>query len=140
MPFFGATRPSGFGMPLQQMQGEPMVAGGPPTPPPPFPFSPGLAQPRDNGDGTFSTEVTRTVRTADGWMNVPSLWQGPGKPVDLTPMSDDQLAAFADKYEKATGHKFIRFMSEQEAVAAAKQRSNEGGAGSPNSRFADEMR
>lgn len=98
------------------------------------PFNPG--EQVNNADGSYSTERTRTVRVGDGWINVPSLWMGPNnQPADLAPMSDDFLSTFATHYENQTGSKWLRFKSIDEAVAAAKARSAQGGAGAPQSRY-----
>lgn len=38
------------------------------------PFDPAINKPRQNPDGTVSTEVTRTVQIGGQWTNVPSIW------------------------------------------------------------------
>lgn len=83
-----------------------------------------------------STEISRTVRSRDGkWMNVPSLWMGPDGVHNYGDMSDDNLAKLSERFEQMTGNRFIRFDDEPTASAAAAKRSDEGGAGSPNSRY-----
>jgi hypothetical protein len=92
------------------------------------PFDPTLDKPRANADGSFSTELTRTVQTPSGWANVPSLWWGERGPVDLGTYSDDELAEFALSYEQSSGRAFPRFQSVDKAESAAKTRSAKGGA------------
>jgi hypothetical protein len=92
------------------------------------PFDPGLDKPRPNADGSFSTEITRTVQTPNGWANVPSLWWNESGSVDLGDRSDDELADMALSYEKSSGQSFPRFRSIGEAESAAKARSAQGGA------------
>lgn len=96
------------------------------------PFNPD--ERRNNPDGSYSTEISRTVQIGDSFANVPSLWKNAesGQTVDLGKMSDDQLAEFADKFEAATGNQFARFRSVDEAVSAAQQRSQMGGAAAGN--------
>ena len=103
-----------------------------------FPYRPGLDSPRPDpsGNGDFNTELSRTFQINGEWVNVPSLWEGPSGPIDLNKLSDDQMSGFADKFEKATGNKFLRWPSVEDAERAARKRSNEGGAGSPSSRYA----
>jgi hypothetical protein len=81
---------------------------------------------RDNGDGSWSTEVTTTVQDANGkWMNVPSLWMSPNGWVDLGE-DEDAIGQAAQSYE-AKGTAFPRFNSVEEAEAAATARSKSGG-------------
>ncbi len=93
------------------------------------PFDPKVNQPRPNADGSVSTELTRTVQFPDGsWVNVPSLWWGDGQNVkDFGPMSDDQLADFAMRYEMTTGSTFPRYGSLDQAESEAAARSRAGG-------------
>lgn len=93
------------------------------------PFKPGWNTPRQNADGSISTEVTRTVQLPDGsWSNVPSLWWGRGSDVkDFGSMGDDQLGSFAQRYEQRSGQQFPRYSSIPQAEAAAVSRSNNGG-------------
>ena len=94
------------------------------------PFTQGQDQPRQNADGSYSTEVTRTVRLPTGeWTNVPTLWFRDNQPVtDIGQYDDDVVGQFAAQYERSTGNKFPRFGSLDEAVGAAKARSAGGGA------------
>lgn len=87
------------------------------------PFEPG--EKVDNEDGTYSTERTVTVPIGDQWFNVPSLWMGPDGPVQL---SEDQALDTAERYMKEKRVTFPAFRSVDEAVAAAKTRSKNGGA------------
>ena len=80
---------------------------------------------RDNGDGTFSSELEVTERLPDGsWVNVPSLWMGPN---GMEEVAADRAVQIALDYEKRTGQKFPRFKTVDEGIAAAKARSNAGG-------------
>jgi peptidoglycan hydrolase-like protein with peptidoglycan-binding domain len=93
------------------------------------PFDPSKDTARQNADGSYSTEVTRTVQTPSGWANVPSLWwDQTGHFHDLSKMTDDQLADFATQYEQKSGVTFPRFQRLDDAVSAAKVRSADGGA------------
>jgi peptidoglycan hydrolase-like protein with peptidoglycan-binding domain len=93
------------------------------------PFDPSKDSARQNPDGSYSTEVTRTVQTPSGWANVPSLWwDSTGHFHDLGKMSDDELADFAGRYEQQNNVTFPRFRRLDDAVAAAQIRSAGGGA------------
>jgi hypothetical protein len=93
------------------------------------PFDASQDKPRSNPDGSYSTEITRTVETPEGWAVVPSLWfGGEGGPRDFGGMNDDQLSALAQRYEKASKQRFPRYKSLDEADAFATERSREGGA------------
>lgn len=90
------------------------------------PYMPGTDKPRDNGDGSYSTEVIVTVDAPGGGVwNIPSMWFGKDGPKDVT---EDQASKLAQEYEKATGNTFPRFASAPEAVKAAEARSAAGGA------------
>ena len=93
------------------------------------PFNPSVNKPRPNPDGSYSTEITRTVQLPDGsWANVPSLWWADGSTVrDFGTMSDDQLAAFAMRYEQMSGQSFPRYRDLGSAETAARGRSAAGG-------------
>lgn len=79
----------------------------------------------NNGDGSRSTERSRTFPLPSGeWVNAPSLWMTPEGPVEIR--SEDQIARIVQDYEKRTGQRFPRFKSQQEAVAAARKRSDAG--------------
>lgn len=82
---------------------------------------------RKNADGSYSTEVSITVtnpKLNDGKpTNIPSLWKG--KEVD-----EDT----AVKNALATGKKYESFSTIPDAVAAAKERSNAGGAGATSNK------
>ena len=93
----------------------------------PRPFDPATNVPRDNGDGSVSTELTVTNDAPDGgYWNIPTLWwDKSGQPVE---MPDVEAQKMALQYEQATGKKFPRFKSVDEAVSAAKARSAGGGA------------
>ena len=91
------------------------------------PFLPG--ERRDNLDGSYSTEVTRTVEMPDGsWSVVPSLWMGDDGPQDFDAMDDDGIGHLASEYEARAGERFPRFGGLEEADAWAMQRSEGGGA------------
>lgn len=103
------------------------------------PFLPG--ERRDNLDGSYSTEVTRTVETPDGgWSVVPSLWMGDDGPQDFGALGDDALGEMAAAYEARTGEQFPRFDGLDAAEAWAVQRSEGGGASdTPLARMPDPM-
>lgn len=94
------------------------------------PYDPAIDKPRQNSDGSQSTEISRTVQTGEGeFANVPSLWFGDGVgPQDFGSETDDQLALRATNYEAKSGKKFPRFKTVDEAVTVAKARSDAGGA------------
>jgi hypothetical protein len=102
------------------------------------PFKPG--EEIDNGDGTISTERTETYQLPDGtWVNVPSLWMSPTGPVDFAGDEESIIKNLQD-FEKAGGQKFKRFGTVDDAVKAAKERSEKGGAGAgPRSDYVDPM-
>lgn len=89
------------------------------------PFKPGEFV--KNSDGSVSTERTVTITDAAGnFVNVPSLWIGPnGNVIDLGER-EDWIATALQQYE---GGKpvFPRFKTVDEAVSAAKARSDGGG-------------
>lgn len=87
---------------------------------------------RNNSDGSYSTEITTTWQTPDGkWVNVPSLWAGPdGKTKQFDPGDEDGIMNAMVDYERQTGKRFPRYDTVQEAEAAAKARTQAGGAGS----------
>ncbi|GGE29895.1 hypothetical protein GCM10011360_17450 [Primorskyibacter flagellatus] len=91
------------------------------------PFDSAKHQPRDNKDGTFSTEIEITNDAPDGgYWNIPSLWfRKDGTSVQMT---DEQAQIFAKKYEEVSGKKFPRFATVKEAEDYAKKRSARGGA------------
>lgn len=81
----------------------------------------------DNGDGSRSTEISRTFPLPGGeWVNAPSLWMTTGGPVEVG--SEDAIARLVESYERRTGEQFPRFPSRQEAETAARARSDRGGA------------
>lgn len=93
------------------------------------PFDASKDKPRNNVDGSYSTEITRTVRIGDGWVNVPSLWwNDSGEILDLGAVNDDMLANIATQYESQSGKAFPRFEDLDNAVTVAKERSSGGGA------------
>lgn len=92
-----------------------------------------------NKDGSSSTERTATVMLPGGWANVPTLWMAPNGPIDLRKLNDDQIAELARHYETESGVTFKRFRARPSAEAAAKARSDQGGAGSPRSPYQGEL-
>lgn len=88
---------------------------------------------RKNADGSYSTEVSITVtnpKLNDGKpTNIPSLWKG--KEVDENTAIENALA---------TGKKYESFSTIPEAVAAAKERSNAGGAGATSNKSTSEIK
>lgn len=88
---------------------------------------------RKNADGSYSTEVSITVtnpKLNDGKpTNIPSLWKG--KEVDENTAVENALA---------TGKKYESFSTIPEAVAAAKERSNAGGAGATSNKSTSEIK
>lgn len=92
----------------------------------------------NNADGSYSTERTVTVQMPDGgWANVPSLWMGPNGPVDMKAMgmNDDAIAQAAGVFERKNGTRFVRFGNIDQAVSAARARSEAGGAGAETPRY-----
>lgn len=88
---------------------------------------------RKNADGSYSTEVSITVTNPklNGGKptNIPSLWGG--KEVDENTAVENALA---------TGKKYESFPTIPEAVAAAKERSNAGGAGATSNKSTSEIK
>lgn len=94
------------------------------------PFQPGEFV--DNRDGTISTERTVTFQDPAGrWVNVPSLWMSDTGPVDLRD-DEDAIRDAMMRYEGGA-EKFARFQDVTEAEAAARKRSDAGGAGAGRS-------
>jgi len=92
------------------------------------PFQPG--EQINNQDGSYSTELSTTWQLPDGqFTNVPSLWMGYNGPVRFNPEDEQGILGAMQQYEFGRGQSFPRFLSAQEAEAAAMQRSNAGGAG-----------
>ncbi len=82
---------------------------------------------RSNPDGSRSTELLVTVPSEGGqWRNVPSLWMGDAGPVEMP--NDDMAGRLADGYERATSMRFPRYPDITQAEAAARSRSEAGGA------------
>ena len=80
-----------------------------------------------NPDGSRSSELTMTFRTESGeWVNAPSLWVGKSGHVKLD--SEDKIYPVMKNYEATTGKKFTRYRTVEDALSAAKIRSNKGGA------------
>jgi len=100
------------------------------------PFNPG--EMRDNGNGSYSTEITTTWQTPDGaWVNVPSLWKDPsGKNVQFNPDDEDGILGAMQEFEAMGGQAFPRFKSVDEATAFAEKRSASGGASSGDAQLA----
>ncbi len=91
------------------------------------PFRPGESRP--NAGGSYSTEISTTWQLPDGkWVNVPSLWMSKSGPQQFAPDDEEGILGAMQKYEAASGTTFPRFPSESAAVAAAKARSEAGGA------------
>lgn len=85
---------------------------------------------RDNGDGTYSTEISTTWQLPDGkWVNVPSLWMGKDGPKQFDASDEDGILGAMQRWEAKSGQQFPRFASMEEAEAAAQARSAAGGAG-----------
>jgi len=81
---------------------------------------------RDNGDGTYSTEVTRTEDLGDNKFSVfPSLWAD--ETGNLVELEVEDAVNAARNYEGRTGARFPRFNSIEEANQFAAQRSAKGG-------------
>lgn len=92
------------------------------------PFRPGERRP--NADGSYSTEITTTWQLPDGqWANIPSLWMGPNGPTQFDENDETNILRAARDYEMSAGPTFRRFGSLDQAEAAARARSNAGGAG-----------
>ena len=92
------------------------------------PFEASRDKPRKNSDGSYSTEITRTVETPSGWANVPSLWYNDKGSTNLGHLSDDQLSNVSTRFEKRSGRTFSRYKTLNEAETAARGRSKKGGA------------
>ena len=82
---------------------------------------------RQNPDGSYSTEITRTDQDPQGRYRVhPSLWMGPnGQPIEAP---EEGSGLLADMYEQF-GYEFPRFGSLQESEDWATARSKQGGVG-----------
>jgi len=91
---------------------------------------------RPNADGTSSTELSTHMPMPGGeWMMAPSLWMGPGGPVELS--DEDTIRRMAMEYEQGTGRTFPRWPSMDEALRDPGYRSREGGtAAGPMATFA----
>jgi hypothetical protein len=82
----------------------------------------------ENPDGSISTERSVTAKLPDGqWINLPSLWMGPGGPVDFGD-DEDAIVEQGLAFEENTGEEFKRFKTRRQAIDAAKARSSAGGA------------
>ena len=95
-----------------------------------IPFDPRVHKPIQMPDGSIMTERTAT-EYVDGnsgqvW-NIPTIWfeanTNKGVEVDL-----DRAIGLAHEYERRTGNEFPRFKTIEDAVSAAQQRSQSGGA------------
>jgi len=95
-----------------------------------IPFDPRVHKPIQTPDGSIMTERTAT-EYVDGnsgqvW-NIPTIWfdanTNKGVEVDL-----DRAIGLAHEYERRTGNEFPRFKTIEDAVSAAQQRSQSGGA------------
>lgn len=83
---------------------------------------------RPNSDGSYSTEILRSVQMPDGTIaNVPSLLMGPNGPQEFGNLDDDRLGMLLYQLERQGVAQFPRFLSFEEAIAAAKARSAAGG-------------
>ena len=90
------------------------------------PFDPEKHEPLPRGDGKKMTELTATGQDSEGfWFNYPQIWFKGEKPRLL---SGEKAFQQALSYESESGNLFPRFDSKDEAVAAAKARSDSGGA------------
>ncbi|TYC51619.1 hypothetical protein FMN50_20265 [Rhodobacterales bacterium] len=97
------------------------------------PFRPG--ERRENPDGSHSTELTTTWQLGDGnWVNVPSLWMGADGPVEFDQGDEQTILGAMSAFEGRNGPTFKRFTSLDEAEAADRVRSEQGGAGAVNQR------
>lgn len=78
-----------------------------------------------NADGSISTELTTTETLEDGTViNVPTVWMTPS---GIRRLSPEESLDMALKFEERGRKRFPRFNSVDEAVAAAKRRSEQGG-------------
>ena len=91
-----------------------------------IPFDRKLHKPRQNKDGSVSTELTITTDgPTGGFWNIPSIWYNQnGEPVELDQKTATQTAV---EYERATGRKFRRFGTIAAAEKFATARSKMGG-------------
>ena len=98
------------------------------------PLEPGELRP--NADGSISTELSVHMPMPDGsWMMAPSLWMGPGGPVEMS--DENALRRMALGYEQGTGRTFPRWPTMEEALRDPGQRSRAGGtAAGPMATFA----
>lgn len=79
-----------------------------------------------NPDGTYSTEVTATFETPNGWMVVPQLYLGPNGLMDLRGQGETALGA-AMYLQNNHGIVFPTFKSLEEANAFTQKRTKAGG-------------
>jgi hypothetical protein len=93
----------------------------------PYQYRPLLGKERrKNPDGSYSTEITRTVQDPQGnWEVIPSLWMGAKDPEELPEGASHKLA---DQYERF-GYEFPRFKTLKESEDWATKRSKRGGVG-----------
>ncbi len=93
------------------------------------PFNPEDGVPRQNEDGTQSTELTATIEMDGQVALVPTLYfDRAGNAVDIGELGPEGVAEVALLYEEISGKQFPRFSTEAEANEFAKQRSQGGGA------------
>jgi len=90
------------------------------------PFDPERDQPIVNEDGSLTTELTTTSQLEDGsWVNHPTVWfddEGRGNH-----LSEDESREIVKMREAFGNEPYQRFKSVEEAVEAAKGRSNADG-------------
>ena len=81
---------------------------------------------RVNPDGSHSTELSVHMPTPYGdVMMAPSLWMGPGGPVEM--QYDEDIMRLAREYEQGTGREFPRWPTMEEAMVNPSYRSVQGG-------------
>lgn len=83
-----------------------------------------------NEDGSISTERTVTIQLSNGkWVNIPTLWKNDEGYVDFSDR-EGALRNLLANYEYHHNQKLPRYDTVDEAVKAAQERSESGGAGS----------
>lgn len=90
------------------------------------PFRPG--ERRGNSDGTYSTELLRSIITSDGRAaNVPTLYMGKNGPVEIPQEADDRTMEYIMRLMESQGFQMNKFNTIWDAIGAAKARSAAGG-------------
>jgi hypothetical protein len=93
-----------------------------------IPFDPNKHEPVDLGLGGLSTEyLASEYAPNNGVWNIPTIWFN-SETNQAVLLDIDEAWEISRAYELSTGNMFPRFNNLPDAVAAAKERSNAGGA------------